>query len=344
VLATLVVGIVGAAALAAASGFAYQTLGSSRDRRRFPPLGNLVDVNGRKLHFYSVGEGSPAVIFEAALGGSCIGWIPVQREVARFTKAVSYDRAGMGWSDPDTRPHTLLRAAEDLHSLLDAARIQKPVVLVGHSYGGLVVQLYAALYPADLAGMVLIDPAHPEEWAHPSDWDTKRLLIGAKLSRRGAWIARFGIARLTAFLATVGAQRIARLNTLVASGGILRGQAERILAPVHRVPPEYRPMLRAMWTHPKYYATLGSQMETLSESAREFPAITNYGDLPLAVISAASGTPFRIELNEKLAQLSSRGRHIVAPDCGHWIQLDQPQCVSDAISQVVDQARAVVRR
>ena len=125
--------LLGALAVLVAGGAIYQAIGTRRDRQRFPAPGRLVRVNERRMHIHVTGEGTPAVVFESGLGASCLSWTLVQPQVAQFTRAVSYDRAGHGWSDPAHGPRTAQQIAQELHALLDATGVPGPYVLVGHS-------------------------------------------------------------------------------------------------------------------------------------------------------------------------------------------------------------------
>ena len=135
------------------SGFLYQNISEARDRRFNPMAGRLFDVGGRKMHIDCRGEGSPAVILDAGLGDTYLSWRKVQPQIAAFTRACSYDRAGLGYSDPSPLPRTSEVIAKELHTLLQAAQIAPPYVLVGHSMGGYDVRLYASLYRDEVAGM-----------------------------------------------------------------------------------------------------------------------------------------------------------------------------------------------
>jgi pimeloyl-ACP methyl ester carboxylesterase len=132
-----------------------------------PSLDKLVDVGGgRRLHISCSGtnvDRGPTVILEAGFGNASAVWNRVQPEVAKFARVCSYDRAGLGASDPVAAQRTVVSAAEDLHALLAAAKIAGPYVLVGHSLGGILARLYASYYPAEVAGMVLVDSAHEDE-------------------------------------------------------------------------------------------------------------------------------------------------------------------------------------
>jgi pimeloyl-ACP methyl ester carboxylesterase len=123
----------------------------------------LVDIGGRSLHIHCAGQGSPVVVLDAGLGNDGGTWADVQPELARFTEACVYDRAGRGYSDPAPKPHTSQHMVEDLHALLGRAGVAGPYVLVGHSLGGLNVRLYEATYPGDVAGMVLVDATSEEQ-------------------------------------------------------------------------------------------------------------------------------------------------------------------------------------
>lgn len=126
-----------------------------------PPLGKLYEVGGHKMHLYAsgnvTGNPGPSVVLEAGTGAFSIDWYLVQQNVARFARVCSYDRAGHAWSELGPRPRTMKQAAHDLHGLLVAAGVNAPYVMVGHSLGGTMVRVFAAMYPNDVAGMVLVD-------------------------------------------------------------------------------------------------------------------------------------------------------------------------------------------
>src|SRR5262245_51149860 len=138
--------LLGALALLLVIGALYQVIGMCRDRRRFPPSGRLVRVDERLMHIYVTGEGTPTVVFDSGMGASCLSWTQVQPGVAQFTRAVSYDRAGHGWSDAAHEPRTAQQIAEELQALLKAAGVPGPYVLAGHSFGGYVNLAFAKLY------------------------------------------------------------------------------------------------------------------------------------------------------------------------------------------------------
>lgn len=155
-------GIVG---LIAGAGLVYQAVGDYRDHRRFPRNGVLIAVGSNKMHLYCTGQGEPAVILEAPQTGLFALWNPVQAAVSRFTRVCSYDRAGFGWSEPGPSPRTSKQIAVELHTLLAQAGVPPPYVLVGASPGGFHVRVYAGQFPAEVAGVVLVDAAHTDQAA-----------------------------------------------------------------------------------------------------------------------------------------------------------------------------------
>ncbi|HEX8791781.1 MAG TPA: alpha/beta hydrolase [Polyangiaceae bacterium] len=123
----------------------------------------MVDVGGRRLHVHCMGSGEPTVVMEAGHGESGDTWRRVQPEIAKVTRACAYDRAGFGSSDKPAKPHAVADTLQDLRVMLPTAGIKAPYVFVGHSLGGLLVRLYAAAHPGEMAGLVLVDATTEDE-------------------------------------------------------------------------------------------------------------------------------------------------------------------------------------
>jgi pimeloyl-ACP methyl ester carboxylesterase len=179
-------------------GASYQAIATARDARAFPPLGQLVDVGGYKLHIQCVGAGSPTVILEAGQGGLSSDWIWIQPEIAKTTRVCAYDRAGVGWSEPGPAPRDAQQIVRELHTLLENAQVPGPYLLAGHSYGGLYVRVYAATYPETVKGMVLIDAAHPDQWARNPTGQAEYTQITRFYQVAGV-LTRLGLLRLFNF-------------------------------------------------------------------------------------------------------------------------------------------------
>ena len=151
----------GALVLALVAATALQWFLSYLALERNPPPGELIVVGGRQMHLLCQGQGSPAVILESGIPGTSLGWVSVMEDIASFARVCAYDRAGYGWSEAGPEPRTISNITRELRDLLRTARVDPPYVLAGHSFGGLVVQLYASRFPNEVAGMVLVDSAHP---------------------------------------------------------------------------------------------------------------------------------------------------------------------------------------
>jgi pimeloyl-ACP methyl ester carboxylesterase len=152
----------------AVSGAIYQVIAPQRAERDYPPPGEMVDAVGYSLHINCAGRGSPTVILDGGTGEMSANWGLVQREVSHTTRVCAYDRAGMGWSERGPEPRDARRITGELRALLDGAGIDGPYVLVGHSFGGLYMQTYAARHPDEVAGMSLIESSHPQQFGYRS--------------------------------------------------------------------------------------------------------------------------------------------------------------------------------
>src|ERR687893_2665615 len=185
-------------------GAIYQAIATERAERAYPPPGEMVDVGGYSLHIDCVGQGSPAVVLDAGSGGFSAQWVRVQREVSGTTRVCAYDRAGMGWSEMGPDPRDAKQITSELHTLLGKAGIEGPYVLVGHSFGGMYMQTYAARYPDEVAGVTLVDTStDPDQFSQrPEGRDShepqkQSFAVVPLLVRLGVSLpARLGVVRL----------------------------------------------------------------------------------------------------------------------------------------------------
>ncbi len=156
------------------------------------PGPNLIKIDGgQRLNFVCAGSGSPTVVFEQGSGENILDWHKVQAPVAAFTRACVYDRAGFGYSDASRRPTTAINVTDDLHALLRASQTKGPIVLVGHSLGGLFATLYADRFRSEIGGLVLIDPSFAGQFDYPLS-DLAKLVVRADQSK---FIASFATLR-----------------------------------------------------------------------------------------------------------------------------------------------------
>src|SRR5467141_3973754 len=297
--------LLGTLAMLLVAGAVYQIIETRRDRRRFPPPGRLVRFNKRRMHIHVTGEGTPTVVFESGMVASCLSWTLVQPHVAEFTRAVSYDRAGHGWSDPAREPRTARQIAQELHTLLGAAGSLGPYVLVGHSFGGYVNLAFAQLYRDEVVGMVLVDSVHPAEWENPTPEQLRMIGVGLRYAWIAAWLARLGFVR---FCLTRLARGSPRLGWAAASafGVGMAVAVQRIAGEVRKLPAPILPIVRELWSQPKNFMSLGKHVAALPVSAAQAAAVSSLGDLPLVVLSGDLHAGPYTDWQRDLAQLSSQ--------------------------------------
>jgi len=313
-----------------------------------PPLaapGRLIDLGGWKFHLHCSGEAAPsrpAVILEAGAGDFSVDWSLVQPLVAPFARVCSYDRAGAGWSDLGPRPRTMRQQVWELHALLEKAGEKPPFVLVGHSYGGWLVRLFAETYPADVAGMVLVDAGAE---------DPVRLLPDGKLTHASALAKGQTIPPVKTSDPLRESDLPPRIVGLIQSG--IRAIAGHVNDPPRdKLPPEARRMREWSLSQIKHAASNDNPFESeelaamLAERKKKQNVL---GGIPLIVVSrglAEEDGPQAAQREEDhrkdqaaLVTLSSAGKQIVAARSGHHVPLDEPAVVASAIRDVLQAAR-----
>jgi len=327
--------IVGLTLLGAILGVVYQKLGTRRDAKVYPPPGRLVGLGTHRLHLLESGTGGPTILFEAGLMSTVLSWSELQRTLAASFRVVSYDRAGLGWSDLGPMPRTADRIVEELHTLLERAGIPPPYVLVGHSFGGLTMPLFAARFPDEVSGMVLVDPVVPAEWNPPSQHDLKLTRIGANVCRRAALLARFGLIRFVAFLLTTPIKDLAaHLVRLISRG--TPAESGTVSSPwFAALPANERAMTSVFWVQPKFALTIASQLENLPASAASVAQFTNFSDKPVIILSARTAPERRRTEHAAIAARLPHGEHILAGKSNHWIMQEDPDLVIRAIEKVL---------
>ena len=159
-----------------------QILITKREDKKYQPPGKMVDTETSQLHALVSGKGEPTIILDAGMGGFSVDWTFVQPELSKFSTVLSYDRAGYGWSKTNEDSVTSEEYVNDLRKLLVKLKLKPPYILVGHSFGGLNMQLFAASFPEEIAGLVLVDSVH-EHYYLPEYMSEKRKLNFSKMLR-----------------------------------------------------------------------------------------------------------------------------------------------------------------
>ena len=292
---------------------------------------------GCRLHLYETGSGTPAVVLEAGIASSSLSWSHVQPLVSRFTRVVSYDRGGLGWSERCNGSLGLTSLTQQLAELLSSGGIQPPYILVGHSFGGLLIRAFAHEYPERVAGLLFVDPVSIHAWAVCSDRDQNRLATGVRLSRRGAWLARFGVVRLTLAAAAASRKRFTKTVAKVSAG---KGTStlQRLVGEVQKLPPDVVPIVRSHWSRPECFTAMARYLECLPGCAEQAARMAMPAEIPVTILSAASATAQELQERESLVAQSRRGRHNVVENTGHWLHLERPDLVASTIEELFDRA------
>ena len=319
-----IIGIVSVVLLLAIAGTIYQTAASEADKRNFPPPGNLIDVDGYKMHIYCMGAGSPTIVLDHVGGGSSIDWALIQPKLAEHTRVCAYDRAGYGWSEYNPAPRTLAQQAHELHTLLVNANEPGPYILVGHSYGARVARVYAAKFPLEVVGMALMDPGvlyddprYPQETLSEQESENSMIRTAHKL-------APFGLVRI--------------LQPLTAG-------------PTYDQPEEARLTSVSFSVSEKYWHSLVDQTDILPTIYEEEHNVTTLGDIPLLMLISAEPDDERhrvyTQANIEMAGLSTKGSYKIVDGATHmslaYREKDAQVC-TDGILSILDETRSMTNQ
>lgn len=322
-------------AAAPLAGMIYQWMGARKDKRRFLGLGTMVDVGqGRRLFLSQMGDG-PAVIFESGIAATSQNWAQMQESVSAFALSVSYDRGGLGWSSESASERTPSNIVRELRALLQQAGIAAPYVLVGHSFGGLVVRHFAAEHPGEVAGVVLVDAMRTEDWPPVNEAQRAMLERGVRLTGIAATIARFGLARLATTSLLCRSGRLSRLLSR-AAGNRAQHVLDRVSCEVGKMPREVRPIVAAHWSTPRFYHGVAAHVRAVPATVCEMHDAKPIEGVPVMVLTAGNAEPLSAEA---LRRIAPDARQVIAERSGHWIHLDRPDLVLEAIREVVQRPR-----
>jgi pimeloyl-ACP methyl ester carboxylesterase len=305
------------------AGLVYEQ--TARTKLNSKPIASrtLVDVGGHKLHAVSTGSGAPTVVFESGLDpGGALVWFKVQGPVSRFTSTVSYDRAGIMFSERGNNPKTGEAIADELYTLLKKTQHKGPYILVGHSLAGLTLRSFVAKYPTEVAGIVLIDPFHPD--------------MLNRFSERAKAALALPPAPLVDFAASTGLMRLMIKNTYP---GTFPQDSINIRNN------EYRPLSAP---------AVMEEYNNFDALAKEAAKVSSFGSIPLIIITPIGRKTITMfpdeetgmraynmwmQMQTELLDLSADSEHIYVDNVGHYVQLEQPAVVIDAIRKMIEKTR-----
>jgi pimeloyl-ACP methyl ester carboxylesterase len=301
--------VVGLLAVGSVGGM-YETVALERDDHRYAMPGALYDVGGHRLHLHCTGSGGPTVVLGNGLGETSPMWSRIAAEVGATTRVCAYDRAGQGWSDDTAGPQDGLAVAADLHALLGRANEPGPYVLVGHSAGGSYAMIYAARYPAEVAGMVLLDSTSPDQFTVLPDFKSEYSVMR----------------RMLAVLPT-----LARLG------------AAQVFPSSSNLPEPAASQVRAFDTSPRHLRTMRDEHSVYHDVFKQAEALSTLGGRPLVVITAsenAQQTEGWSEAQNRLATLSTNSQHRIA-DASHVGLLDDEGASGISAQAIDDVVRSI---
>ncbi len=335
----------GAVVALAGYGASCQYIGTKADADQYLPIGQMVDVGGYRLHMVdsavsdiinlydedldTVAKNSQfTVVMDAGFSCNCLDWSLVQPEIARFARVVTYDRAGYAWSDVSPLDRTSKNIVAELRAMLKNAQIPGPYILVGHSFGGCNMQIYASQYPQEVAGLILVDSVHEDQMniLQPPALKYFQLLTGA------IYLGAFRLLAKIPVVCDVMSQQIVKF------------------------PARVQEIYYSQSMTNKYAQTLQDEAYFAPENCRQLKdATAHIFNIPLTVISAGKEfinderakhfyTPEQIEhvneqwpiLQKYLTKKSARSSHIIAQNSGHMIHVDQPEIIVDAVRNMID--------
>ncbi len=295
-------------------GVSYQYVATKIDDYRYPAPGVFTDVGGYKIHSYCTGSGKPTVLLDAGLGANLLWWKLVQDDVSQFARVCSFDRAGYGWSDAGKEPRTSKTIVQELHTLLHAMpNTHSPYILVGHSFGGATMRLYANTYPDEVFGLVLVDACHEKQFQSAATKSKPSLLRRCKkYILEGACAHYTGITRwrmpssMQSFFSDLLSKDIQ--NTIIAKASAVKSLRAR----------------DSEWAH--IHESLAQVAQSKNQLKNKPVLVITHGKQQDAAWTACQ---------QELTNLSNHGKYIIAKNSGHMINVEQPEIIVQAVHDLV---------
>ena len=292
---------------------------------KIEPNGQFVNIDNHRLHFLKKGNHGPTVVFETAFDpAGHLQWYHIQQSLSKSYTTLSYDRAGILWSDRGENLKSGEKIAEELHQLLEKANVPKPYILVGHSFGGMLNRFFVDKYPQNVAGVILVDSQCPNDDNYLSPELHKMVNQGMPSS-------------LLKVANTFGAARLMFKN-MFPDSDTYKHQNSIMPALIHK----------------SAYAVLEEQDE-MSSIKKDASKINSFGTIPLYVISATDKNRFNLYFQDEnlrkemvdawdtmqkdLLQLSTNSKHILVPNSSHYINQDKPEVIENAINDMINKLR-----
>jgi pimeloyl-ACP methyl ester carboxylesterase len=320
-LKTIFVWFLSAGAAIVLAGIAFERTGEILDRRAFPQVGRSYDVGERSLNISCLGTGSPAVVLESDFAVAGYSWLMAQRQIAKSSTACWYDRAGYGWSDAGPFPNHSDSVAQDLHTLLKAANLSPPYIIVGHGVGGFHVRVYNGLYPNDAVGLILVDPMNEDTTIHVHNHDENLRPAIIQLMKL---LSFAGILRLTAPGPGIIPDGWSSSEWTTATA--MAWQPKSGVAHLNEPP---------LW--------INGELARRSGHLDQIPLIVLSGEKHFPLF-AGQNVELELARHDSLARQSIRGTHRVVANSGYWNPYKTPRAVVDSAQDLIKTARTLSDR
>lgn len=299
-------------------GFIYEQISRLVANNKYSPQGEFANVGNHKLHYIKSGMEAPTVIFDSGLGEGVFSWFKVQNKISKHVSTISYDRAGISWSERGNTPKSSKQISSDLHRLLIKSKAQKPYVIVAHSLSGLTLRSFISEHSEDIMGIIFVDVSHPDQFNRfPKE-------AASLLDKTPAW--------LTNFANNIGVIRLFFNHSYPNT---------EIDNPIN---------VRAKALRSKSMSAAVEEWRSFKSIANESSKITTFGNTPLIIITGSSPQRHKYlnnkrleeqfdkiwsELQKDLLKLSNNSKHVLAAKSGHMIQMEQPEIIIESIEQMI---------
>ncbi len=295
-------------------GVSYQYLATKYDYVCYPFPGRHIEINGRKIHYLCTGKNESAVVLDAGLGADLNWWHLVQKEVSKFARVCSFDRPGYGWSDAGKKSRTSEQIVSELHLLLHTAQMmQPPYILVGHSFGGANMRLYANTYPDEVMGIILVDACHEDQSFDDGSSGRSLLTIAKDYLCNSVFFHHIGLSRW--FMAE---------------------NLKPFFSPL--MPQELRDVIIAKASSVKSLKAQDNEMFFLKKSLAQLKKSKNVlSNKPLIIITAeeTNKDPSWQAYQKRLVFLYSIGKQIIAKGSSHMRNIEKPEVIISAINEII---------
>ncbi|MDK8180537.1 alpha/beta hydrolase [Paenibacillus sp. UMB4589-SE434] len=302
------------------TGMLYQLFAVKQDQAQYPPVGQLLSINGHQMHLYSIGEGGPTVVLGAGLGtpSPYADFYPLYTALAKHTRVIVYEKAGYGWSEPTDRTPDIDTVTDELHLMLKLAGVSPPYIMVGHSLASLEAIHFAQKYKSETAGVVLLDGGNPDFYKNNTvTWQQILPMYAIRLA------TNIGLVRTLSYIPDVADF----ITTIEAGYG-------------DQLPSQLKQLSLAMTLKNVYNPMIINELNCSIDNASKVSAAGHIGNIPLLIFTAGRTTLAEwVTTQQNLTDWSSQSTQFVLQDAGHYVHHHDPNTINEQIIKLIQQLR-----